>query len=101
SQRCPRCGTVHKEWAQLSNRYHICDDCGFEIPRDQGSVMVMWNVAADRQPGLGTGLVNRRCSSSTDSTRKHTGSMKQLGQVKRSKSQSADFVDGDLETPSV
>ncbi|WP_287289513.1 transposase [Okeania sp. SIO2B9] len=101
SQRCPSCGTVHKEWAQLSNRYHVCDDCGFEVPRDQGSVMVMWNVAADRQPGLGTGLVNRRCSSSTDSTRKHTGSMRQLGQMKRSKSQSADFVDGDLETPSV
>ncbi|WP_375341967.1 zinc ribbon domain-containing protein [Okeania sp. SIO3B5] len=102
SQRCPRCGTVHKEWAQLSNRYHICDDCGFEIPRDQGSAIVMWNVAADRQPGLGTGLVNCRCSSSTDSTRKHTGSMfaehsvcvafrrkgKQLGQMKRLLAQS-------------
>lgn len=95
SQRCPSCGTVHKEWAQLSNRYHVCDDCGFEVPRDQGSVMVMWNVAAARQPGLGTGLVNRRCSSSTDSTRKHTGSMfaehsegKQLGQVKRLLAQS-------------
>ncbi|NES02031.1 MAG: transposase, partial [Okeania sp. SIO2F4] len=55
----------------------------------------------DRQPGLGTGLVNRRCSSSTDSTRKHTGSMKQLGQVKRSKSQSVETLDEVSETPPV
>ena len=34
SQRCPNCGKVHKNWAELSNRYHVCDDCGFEIPRD-------------------------------------------------------------------
>src|SRR3569832_771969 len=36
SQRCPNCGTVHKEWAELSNRYHVCADCGFEIERDKG-----------------------------------------------------------------
>ena len=23
SQRCPNCGKVHKDWADLSNRYHI------------------------------------------------------------------------------
>ncbi|XWK86527.1 MAG: transposase [Phormidium sp.] len=32
SQRCPNCGAVHKEWPHLSNRYHVCSDCGFEIP---------------------------------------------------------------------
>ncbi|WP_414584625.1 hypothetical protein [Scytonema sp. PCC 10023] len=28
---------MHKEWATLSNRHHVCSDCGFEIPRDAGS----------------------------------------------------------------
>jgi putative transposase len=99
SQRCPNCGQVHKNWANLSNRYHVCDDCGFEIPRDQGSVMVMYNVALNQQPGLGTSLVDCGCFSSTDSTgkRKHTGSMKQLGQKKRQKSQFKKV--GRLETP--
>ena len=100
SQRCPNCGKIHKDWADLSNRYHVCGDCGFEIPRDRGSVMVMYNVATDRQPGLGTSLADCGCFSSTDSTskRKHTGSMKQLGQMKRQKSQSKKV--GQLETPS-
>jgi putative transposase len=100
SQRCPNCGKVHKDWANLSNRYHVCNDCGFEIPRDRGSVMVMYNVAKNQQPGLGTILVDCGCFSSTDSTgkRKHTGSMKQLGQKKRQKSQFKKV--GGLETPS-
>ncbi len=87
SQRCPQCGKVHKYWAELSNRYHVCDGCGFETPRDRGSVMVMYNVATNQQPGLGMSLVDCGCSSSTNSTkkRKHTGSMKQLGQMKRQK----------------
>lgn len=87
SQRCPKCGAVHKEWADLSNRYHICSDCGFEIPRDRGSVMVFYNVATHQQPELGTNFVDCRCSSSTTSNgkRKHTGSMQQLGQLKRQK----------------
>jgi putative transposase len=90
SQRCPNCGIVHKQWAELSNRYHICNDCGFEIERDKGSVMVMYNVATNQQQGLGTSLLDVGLSSSTSSTvqRKHTGSMKQLGKLKRQKSQS-------------
>ena len=101
SQRCPNCGKIHKHWAELSNRYHICHGCGFEIPRDRGSVMVMYNVATNQQPGLGTSLVDCGCLSSTDSTkkRKHTGSMKQLGQKKRQKPSCK--PDGELETPSV
>ncbi len=100
SQRCPKCGKVHKAWAELSNRYHICDGCGFETPRDRGSVMVMYNVATNQQPGLGMSLADCGCSSSTDSTkkRKHTGSMKQLGQMKRQKPNRK--VDEGLETPS-
>ncbi|WP_034935052.1 zinc ribbon domain-containing protein, partial [Gloeocapsa sp. PCC 73106] len=87
SQRCPNCGAVHKDWANLSNREHLCSDCGFKIPRDKGSAMVMYNVATNKQPGLGTSLDNLECSSSTSKTskRKHTGSMKQLGQLKRQK----------------
>ena len=100
SQRCPNCGKVHSYWADLSNRYHVCDDCGLEISRDNGSVMVMYNVAIDRQLGLGTSLIDCGCFSSTNSAskRKHTGSMKQLGQMKRQKSQSKKV--GQLETPS-
>ncbi len=93
SQRCPNCGVIHKEWADLSSRYHICDGkngCGFEIQRDKGSCLVMYNVALNQQKGLGINLSNVDVFSSTSSTllRKHTGSMKQLGQMKRLKSQS-------------
>jgi len=41
--------------------------------------MVMYNVAVNRQSGLGTSLVSLGCSSSTSKT---CGSMKQLGQWK-------------------
>ena len=101
SQRCPNFGVVHKEWSDLSNRYHICDGkkgCGFETPRDRGSVRVMYNVACNNQKGLGTSLSSVDVFSSTSATgkRKHTGSMKQLGQIKRQKSQS---TARGLETP--
>ena len=101
SQRCPNCGLVHKEWADLSNRYHICNGkkgCGFEIPRDKGSCLVMYNVACNNQKGLGTSLssVDVFSSTSLTSKRKHTGSMKQLGQLKRQKSQ---FSTQGFETP--
>jgi putative transposase len=101
SQRCPNCGKVHKKWAELSNRYHHCNNCGFDIPRDKGSVMVMYNVATNQQKGLGTSLSKRGCLSSTsrDSKRKHTGAMKQLGQMKRQKS--PEKIGGETETPSV
>jgi putative transposase len=95
SQRCPKCGAVHKEWADLSNRYHVCSACGFEVPRDRGSVMVMYNVATNRQPGLGTGLVSLGCFSSTS---KSCGAMKHLGQRKRQKLHRQ--ANGASETPS-
>ena len=100
SQRCPNCGKIDKEWAALSKRYHHCHNCSFEIPRDKGSVMVMYNVATNQQKGLGTSLYKRGCFSTTscDSKRKHTGGMKQLGQMKRQKSQIK--TDEVLETPS-
>jgi putative transposase len=96
SQRCPKCGAVHPEWADLSNRYHICKACRFEIARDRGTVMVMYNVATNQQPGLGTSLVSLGCFSTTSKT--YTGSMKQLGQRKRQKSNRSGG--GGHETPS-
>ena len=59
---------------------------GFQIGRDKGSVMVMYNVATNQQPGLGTSLADVDVFSSTskNSKRKHTGSMRQLGQMKLS-----------------
>ena len=100
SQRCPNCGTVHQDWADLSNRYHICNNCNFEIERDKGSVLVMYNVATNQQQGCGTHLLDSGCLSSTSltSSRKHTGSMKQLGQMKRQKSQQHNAK---LETPTL
>jgi Transposase and inactivated derivatives len=95
SQRCPQCGAVHKEWADLSNRYHVCSGCGFEIPRDRGSVMVMYNVATNRQSGLGTSLVSLGCLSTTS---KSCGAIQQLGQRKRLKS--CRQANGAEETPS-
>ena len=58
----------------------------------------MYNVATNKQQGLGTSLSDSGCLSSTSLTsqRKHTGSMKQLGQLKRQKSR---LTDGQLETP--
>ena len=99
SQRCPNCGKVHKQWADLSNRYHVCDFCGFEIERDKGSALVMYQTALSRQPGDG---IDRRyvdVRSSTSKKRKNTGSFKQLQQAKRSKS-SKSSEDKVLETPS-
>lgn len=89
SQRCPQCYTVHKEWASLSNRYHVCNSCGFEIERDKGSVLLMYNVATNQQPESGTGFVSLGCSGSTSDPkiRKNCGGMKQLGQAKRQRSQ--------------
>ncbi|WP_293115451.1 transposase [Moorena sp. SIO4G3] len=97
SQRCPECGKVHKSWAELSNRYHVCDACGFEFDRDKTSTMVMFNAANGKQPGYGTDLDKRGFSSSTSKTSKHTGSMRQLGKMKRQKSRSSD---GSADTPS-
>jgi len=97
SQRCPKCGVIHKEWAELSNRYHICE-CGFEMSRDKTSTVVMYQALLDKQPGFGMSLDSRGCFSSTSKTlkRKHTGSMKQLGQKKRRKPNHAES--GDSET---
>jgi putative transposase len=98
SQRCPQCGQIHKDWANLSNRYHICPNCQYEGGRDQTSCVVMYNVATNQQPGLGTRLEIVDLASSTDKTRQHTGSLKQLGDMKRQKPPLREDS-GDNETP--
>ncbi len=93
SQTCPQCGTQHKK--TLDERVHNCT-CGCILDRDIAAAKVCLLWSQERLPGDGIALDKRGCSSSTSSTRKHTGSMKQLGQMKRQKSQSAV---GDAETP--
>ncbi len=93
SQTCPQCGTQHKK--TLDERVHQCD-CGCTMDRDIAAAKVCLLWSQDRLPGDGAALDKRGCSSSTSKTRKHTGSMKQLGQKKRQKSQS---IVGDAETP--
>ena len=99
SQRCPNCGKVHKHWADLTNRYHVCDSCGFEIERDKGSALVMYQTALSRQPGDGIALVDVDVSSSTSKTRKNAGSFKQLQQAKRQKLSKSDKKDGEDRNP--
>ena len=48
SQSCPACGCVKKK--KLSERQHICEDCGFEATRDQASALFNL-VIANRELG--------------------------------------------------
>jgi putative transposase len=102
SQTCPKCG--HQEKKELSERQHVCKNCGYSQQRDiaSASVMLLWH--SKNLQGLGTSLLDVDDSSSTSGTRKRksAGSMKQLGQAKRRKSQ-AEIANNDLgnvETPS-
>ena len=97
SQTCPKCG--HQEKKTLAERTHVCHNCGYTQQRDiaAAEVMLLWH--SNNLQGLGTSLSDVDDSSSTSNTskRKNAGSMKQLGRVKRQKSQ---LTDGDVETPS-
>jgi putative transposase len=97
SQTCPQCG--HQEKKELSQRTHVCHNCGYTQQRDIASaeVMLLWH--SNNLQGLGTSLSDVDDSSSTSCTSKPklAGSLKQLGHVKRQKSQ---LTDGDVETPS-
>ena len=97
SQTCPQCGNQEKK--TLDQRIHVCHNCGYTQQRDIAAAEVMLLWYSNNLPGLGTSLVDVDDSSSTSNTskRKNAGSMKQLGQKKRQKSQ---LTDGDVETPS-
>jgi putative transposase len=90
SQRCAKCWELTPK--TLKDRVHICSNpkCGHVEDRDINAAQVnlIW------AQGLGTNLLGVEPSSTTK-----CGSMKQLGAMKRQKSQPVETI-GDLETPS-
>ena len=87
SQTCPNCGNQHKK--TLDERVHQCKVCSFTMDRDLAAALVMLLWSQGKLPGLETSLVDADASSSTSDTRKRkqAGSQKQLGQMKRRKSE--------------
>jgi putative transposase len=87
SQTCPNCG--HQRKKTLDERVHQCEACGFTMDRDLAAALVMLLWAQGKLPGLETSLVDADVASATSDTRKRkfAGSQKQLGQVKRQKSE--------------
>jgi putative transposase len=67
---------------------HECGVCGYIQDRDIAAAEVMLYWAKGTLPGLGTSLVDADLSGATSRTRKKAGSMRQLGEKKRQKSQS-------------
>ncbi len=88
SQTCPNCG--HQRKKTLSERVHQCGVCRFTMDRDLAAALVMLLWAQGKLPASGTGVVGGDVSSSTAKTPKRAGSMRQLGQMKRQKSRSAE-----------
>jgi putative transposase len=86
SQTCPKCGNQHKK--TLDIRVHQCGACGYLQDRDVAAAEVMLYWAKGSLPGFGTSLADADVASSTSRTRKQAGSMRQLGEKKRQKSQS-------------
>jgi len=84
SQTCPKCGYQHKK--TLDIRVHECGVCGYVQDRDVAAAEVMLYWSKGTLPGFGTSLVDADVLSSTSSTSKKAGSMKQLGRAKRQKS---------------
>ncbi|MHC5820098.1 MAG: zinc ribbon domain-containing protein, partial [Nostoc sp.] len=94
SQTCPKCGNQHKK--TLDVRVHECFVCNYRQDRDIAAAQVMLYWAKGTLPGAGTVLVGADLTSSTSRTRKYAGSMRQLGEKKRQKSQS-NFAKNKLE----
>ena len=86
SQTCPKCGNQNQK--TLDIRVHECGVCGYIQDRDIAAAEVMLYWAKGTLPGLGTSLVDADLSGATSRTRKKAGSMRQLGEKKRQKSQS-------------
>lgn len=90
SQTCPKCGHQHKK--TLDIRVHECSACGYQQDRDIAAAEVMLYWAKGNLTELGTSFVGAESPSSTSSTRKTAGSMRQLGTKKRQKSKSTGLV---------
>lgn len=76
SQTCPNCG--HQRKKDLSERVHVCSECGCNDDRDVAAALVMLSWA------LGTSVLNRGEDISTSSPQ-HTGGWKQISSMKRQK----------------
>ena len=76
SQTCPKCGDQKKK--SLSERTHVCHNCGYTQQRDIAAAEVMLLWYSNNLQGLGTNLLDVDDSSSTSNTskRKQAGSMK-------------------------
>lgn len=79
SQTCPKCLAQKKK--ELSERIHKCERCGYEEDRDVASAIVCLNWA------LGTSVLDGD-GEALSKTPVHTGSFRQLCQMKRQKQQS-------------
>ncbi|MEE3715458.1 transposase [Tumidithrix elongata RA019] len=82
SQTCPICG--HQQKKELSDREHICGNCGYTTDRDVAASQVMLNWVLYGSAVFGTNIVKRGEQSAT-SKAAYCGSMKQLGSKKRQK----------------
>jgi putative transposase len=82
SQTCPHCG--HQQKKDLSERVHICSECGYTEDRDVAAAQVMLNWVLYNSTVFGTDIVRRGELSSTSSP-VYCGGMKQLGSLKRQK----------------
>lgn len=82
--------TIRRNYLSVTT-YAITVDLGNPV------IEIMYNVVTSSQQGLGTSLLDCKYLS-TDLTRKNTGSMKQLEQIKRQKYNRR--MDGNFETSS-
>jgi putative transposase len=57
SQTCPACGHQHKKL--LSERTHLCTECGYTAPRDVAATQVMLAWAHDQRESCGEPVGNR------------------------------------------
>ncbi|MFQ3612289.1 MAG: transposase [Cyanobacteriota bacterium] len=79
SQTCPNCS--HQKEKTLAERTHICQKCGYTCDRDVAAAQVMLGWA------LGTSVLDgeRQALPEAAKVRKHCGSLRQLGSLKRRK----------------
>lgn len=59
SQRCPRCGRIHKENRSHKKHIYVCDKCGFQTNDDRIGAMNIWLlgtlwVSGDEKPTFKT-----------------------------------------------
>ena len=63
SQRCPKCGRIHKENRNHKTHEYICDSCGYRSNDDRVGAMNIYTlgtmyVSGDTNPRFGVRKVN-------------------------------------------